>query len=191
MEINLPFELCIVIFIASLISCLLLVLGPEAIRNSHIPNASLVFFLYLGRAIIIFFDPSSLILPLSLNIVVGVPIFAIGTIIILISLVKIRVQSIKGASSNNTLMTEGLYGLVRHPIYLGEILWPIGFALFLNKNISLWISFGLIFYFIVYAKLEERTLVRAYGDKYREYQQRVPMLIPIKLKRKKTIKESI
>ncbi len=191
MGIELSFEVCLIIFIVSLISCLLLVLGPEIVRNSRVANASLVFFLYIGRAIIIFFDPSSLVLPLLLNIVLGVPIFAIGTIIIIVSLTKLKIQSLKGASVKNTLMMTGIYGKVRHPIYLGEILWPIGLALLLNKNISLWISCALIFYFIVYTRLEERMLVRAYGEKYREYQQRVPMLIPRRLKRRKTVKESI
>jgi protein-S-isoprenylcysteine O-methyltransferase Ste14 len=33
-------------------------------------------------------------------------------------------------------------------------------------------------YFIIGSILEERKLVREFGEKYREYQQRVSMLIP-------------
>jgi protein-S-isoprenylcysteine O-methyltransferase Ste14 len=35
-------------------------------------------------------------------------------------------------------------------------------------------------YFVVGAILEERKLVKHFGDAYRTYQQRVPMLFPVK-----------
>ena len=38
-------------------------------------------------------------------------------------------------------------------------------------------------YFIIGSILEERRLLARFGDAYREYQQRVPMLIP-RLRRK-------
>jgi protein-S-isoprenylcysteine O-methyltransferase Ste14 len=76
------------------------------------------------------------------------------------------------------LVTDGPYGLVRHPqflattltVFFGSLIWSSYFA-FLNVivfAIALW----------VLSILEERELVAHFGDIYREYARRVPRLIP-------------
>jgi protein-S-isoprenylcysteine O-methyltransferase Ste14 len=42
------------------------------------------------------------------------------------------------------------------------------------------VPFGLIPALILRLRLEEPALVEKFGDRYREYQRRVPMLIPYK-----------
>ncbi len=77
------------------------------------------------------------------------------------------------------LIRRGLYGFVRHPIYLGTI------ALGLGMGMGLW-SWAILLADLVVAlpllywlaSQEERLLRERFGQDYREYQERVPMLSP-------------
>ena len=74
-------------------------------------------------------------------------------------------------------VTRALYRIVRHPIMLGFLV-----AFWSAPDMSaghLLFALATTGYILIAVKyLEERDLVRAYGDTYREYQHRVPMLIP-------------
>lgn len=73
-------------------------------------------------------------------------------------------------------VVRGLYRWVRHPLYLFMILmiWSCpdltSDRLLFNGLWTVWIVIGSI--------LEERDLVSEFGNAYREYQRKVPMLIP-------------
>ena len=72
-------------------------------------------------------------------------------------------------------VVPALYRVVRHPIYLGWllILWasPVMTATHLVAAV------GFSVYIVIGARLEERDLVREFSC-YRQYQRKVPMLIP-------------
>jgi protein-S-isoprenylcysteine O-methyltransferase Ste14 len=74
------------------------------------------------------------------------------------------------------LAIRGPYRWVRHPMYLAVlmVLWAYpaltADRLLLNVLWTVWVVVGTV--------LEERDLVAAFGDPYREYQRAVPMLIP-------------
>jgi len=71
------------------------------------------------------------------------------------------------------LVTGGLYGLVRHPMYLAGILIFLCEPRLTTNNLALRVL--AVLYFIYGAVVEERRLVSKFGDEYREYQRRVPM----------------
>ena len=71
------------------------------------------------------------------------------------------------------LVTTGFYGVVRHPCYLGEVLWTVGLSIMLGPIIGialvpLWWA-GLLFLSI----LEEEDLERNYTDEYGAYREQV------------------
>jgi protein-S-isoprenylcysteine O-methyltransferase Ste14 len=76
-----------------------------------------------------------------------------------------------------TLVIGGMHRFVRHPLYLGVylILWA-GAQDDFGVATAVWGSV----YLALGTHLEEKKLVRLYGDTYRDYRNRVPALIPWK-----------
>jgi methanethiol S-methyltransferase len=84
---------------------------------------------------------------------------------------------LKGKSTKESLLTvQGAYRWVRHPLYFFSLLmiWSqvsvTSDRLLFNGLWTFWIIIG--------AFLEERDMVASFGDAYRNYQHKVPMLIP-------------
>jgi len=84
---------------------------------------------------------------------------------------------LRGRPLRSQLLTiRGPYRWVRHPLYLAVllVLWSepdlSGDRLVLNLVWSVWVVVGSV--------LEERDLVAAFGDTYRDYQREVGMLLP-------------
>ena len=81
------------------------------------------------------------------------------------------------------VIRKGVFSIVRHPIYLGAILFYPGLLTLTFSIIAaiIWIFIIAFYYFI--AKHEEKLLVKKFGKEYEEYMREVPMLIPL-IKRK-------
>ena len=72
--------------------------------------------------------------------------------------------------------TPWLYKHMRHPLYVG---WALAFWATPTMTLGhLIFSGAMTLYMAIATRIEERDLVRHYGDKYRAYQRRVGMYIP-------------
>ncbi len=73
-------------------------------------------------------------------------------------------------------VTNGLYRLVRHPLYTAGLLF-----LWLSPQVtvnSFTLYVGATIYILIGAFFEERKLAREFGAAYAEYKSKTPMLIP-------------
>ena len=85
-----------------------------------------------------------------------------------------------------TLDTSGILSWVRHPWYSAGLLVVWARPLDLAALITNLVVCG---YFIVGALLEERKLVRQFGDQYREYRRRVDMFFPFRRLARKVMRK--
>lgn len=88
------------------------------------------------------------------------------------------VRSLFVATPLSELKINGIHRFVRHPLYLGTILFVCG-LFFLFPTISNLIAVVLLIgYVLIGITFEEKKLIREFGKNYEEYISKVPMLIP-------------
>jgi protein-S-isoprenylcysteine O-methyltransferase Ste14 len=81
--------------------------------------------------------------------------------------------------SDPRLIDWGVFGIVRHPMYLGVLLVLLGLFLWSLSllSLSVWICF--FFFYDRMASYEEEDLLRIFGEGYEEYRRRVGKWIPV------------
>jgi methanethiol S-methyltransferase len=89
-------------------------------------------------------------------------------------------QAIQNSETKNTLQQSGLHKYVRHPLYLGTLLFIWGLFL-VFPLVSNFIAATIITVYVLFGiRLEEKKLRLQFGNSYAEYAKRVPGLIPKK-----------
>jgi protein-S-isoprenylcysteine O-methyltransferase Ste14 len=79
----------------------------------------------------------------------------------------------------HSLKTDGPYALVRHPMYLGIVLFNVGASLALESPLLLVATALFVAPFTAFRiSAEEKVLKDAFGERYLRYAERVPALIP-------------
>lgn len=112
----------------------------------------------------------------------------IGIFIALLGLL-IRFISIKALGShfsayaevkeNQELIKEGIYKHIRHPAYLGILIYYLGLPLVLNAYYSEVVGFILLsFAFYWRIKEEEKLLIEKFGKEYKIYMNQAGILLP-------------
>jgi protein-S-isoprenylcysteine O-methyltransferase Ste14 len=76
------------------------------------------------------------------------------------------------------MVTEGVFGIVRHPIYLGEALLYVGLLIW-SMSLAAAVVWALAFGFLHYiSRHEERLMLGIFGQEYKRYMEEVPMWGP-------------
>ena len=111
-------------------------------------------------------------------------IFVIGiTLALLSGLVGIlafkEIGIIPSVRQKSTVITSGIYGIIRHPLYLGGIFMSLGLSLAFRAVYALFYTPVIIAFFTLLAFLEEKSLAKEYGEEYLAYKRNVKWrLIP-------------
>jgi protein-S-isoprenylcysteine O-methyltransferase Ste14 len=117
---------------------------------------------------------------LSVQSIVGLALIVIGFTILLVAQVTLRryYSSTLVIREDHQLITHGIYRFVRHPIYLGNIMFFIGVPVYVSSLYGLLIMSALIPIFLNRIRIEERMLTEEFGDAYRTYKEATSKLIP-------------
>jgi len=77
------------------------------------------------------------------------------------------------------LITRGIYGYIRHPMYASQWLWVIAQPLLLQNWLAGWLNLVIfIFFYSLRIRAEEKMMIDTFGEQYREYMKKVGAVFP-------------
>jgi protein-S-isoprenylcysteine O-methyltransferase Ste14 len=80
---------------------------------------------------------------------------------------------------NHELITRGIYGIIRHPMYASQWLLAIGQPLLLQNWLAGWLNLIVfIFFYLLRVRAEEKMMLDTFGKQYREYLQKTGAVFP-------------
>jgi protein-S-isoprenylcysteine O-methyltransferase Ste14 len=110
----------------------------------------------------------------------GVVLFAAGGALRLWPVVVLgnRFSGLVAIQPGHTLVTSGIYGVIRHPSYLGLLVNSLGWVLAFRSGVGLLITALIIPPLLARIRAEERLLRTQFGAEYDAYRARTSRLIP-------------
>jgi protein-S-isoprenylcysteine O-methyltransferase Ste14 len=108
---------------------------------------------------------------------------AAGGLVALVGL-ALRAWSAGHIRKNDVLAVSGPYAHTRNPLYLGSFLLGLGFTVAAAASPLHFLLFAGLFaalflgIYLPVMRVEAATLAELFGDQYREYAQKVPILFP-------------
>jgi protein-S-isoprenylcysteine O-methyltransferase Ste14 len=115
----------------------------------------------------------------------SIPLLLIGAVFMLVSIEKYffylsGIDVFMNRPVDARLETSGLHQYVRHPLYFGTLLvvWSLWLMM---PSLAHLVGVGMMtVYTVIGTIIEEKKLLKEYGQQYADYQSKVPMLIPFK-----------
>jgi protein-S-isoprenylcysteine O-methyltransferase Ste14 len=110
----------------------------------------------------------------------GVILFAVGGALRLwpVYVLGNRFSGLVAIQPGHTLVTTGIYGLIRHPSYLGLLIISLGWGLAFRSGVGVLIAALLIPPLVARIEAEERLLRSQFGAEYDAYRARTSRLLP-------------
>jgi protein-S-isoprenylcysteine O-methyltransferase Ste14 len=96
------------------------------------------------------------------------PVFVLGN----------RFSGLVAIQPGHTLVTSGLYNVIRHPSYLGLLVNSLGWGLAFRSSVGVLLTALMIFPLLARIRAEEELLRTQFGDEYRNYCARTSRMIP-------------
>jgi protein-S-isoprenylcysteine O-methyltransferase Ste14 len=96
------------------------------------------------------------------------PVFVLGR----------RFSGLVAIQPGHTLVTSGVYGVIRHASYLGLLINSLGWALAFRSGVGVLLTLLLIPLLLARISSEEKLLRAQFGDEYNAYCSHTSRLIP-------------
>jgi protein-S-isoprenylcysteine O-methyltransferase Ste14 len=169
MDKKLFFELIIVCAITHIIRSIY-----EILKHKKVLEASKLSFVIMFINMLILWgswvflcslDIYKITLPVIIR-YLGLALWCLGIITFIMGLFTIKTLE----SYEGDLITKGIYSKIRHPMYLGFILWLIGFPIFFGALFSFILSFLFICNILFWRNLEEKELEERFST-YKDYRK--------------------
>ena len=110
----------------------------------------------------------------------GVVLFAVGGALRIwpVFVLGYRFSGLVAIQSGHSLVTSGVYGVIRHPSYLGLLVNSLGWALAFRSVIGILLTAFTIPPLLARIRAEETLLKSQFGDQYEIYRSNTSRLIP-------------
>jgi protein-S-isoprenylcysteine O-methyltransferase Ste14 len=89
-----------------------------------------------------------------------------------------RFSGLVAIQPGHTLVTSGVYGVIRHPSYLGLLVNALGRDLAFRAGVGVLLTVLMIPPLLARIRAEERLLRMQFGDEYSPYCARTARLLP-------------
>jgi protein-S-isoprenylcysteine O-methyltransferase Ste14 len=111
---------------------------------------------------------------------IGVALFAAGGVLRIwpVFVLGRRFSGLVAIQPGHTLVTSGIYGIIRHPSYLGLITNALGWALAFRSGVGVLLVALTLLPLLARIRSEEALLRSEFGAKYQAYCRRTWRLIP-------------
>ena len=77
-----------------------------------------------------------------------------------------------------SVRTSGVFRYVRHPLYLGALLFYLGLTIATCSLVSFVLLVVIFLFYNYIAGYEEKLMLRRFGDEYRDYMEKTGKWIP-------------
>lgn len=118
--------------------------------------------------------------PFSLMQIISWILLILSAYIVITGYLLLKRKGKPDSNFENTslLVKSGIYGYIRHPLYLSIFL--LGTGVMLKDTGSVQLGLGVINLFAIYftARIEEKEMIAKFGDDYRVYMKETKMFIP-------------
>lgn len=77
------------------------------------------------------------------------------------------------------IVTDGIYGVTRNPMYLGHLIFLLGLMLMTRSPLALAIFSSVLPWYKKRAQIDEDRLTKKFGSDYLAYKESVPRWVPV------------
>jgi protein-S-isoprenylcysteine O-methyltransferase Ste14 len=144
-------------------------------RQKRFLPPTYIFISIVFMLLLYFLFPVVTIVPFPWNLLGAIPL-VVGVFINLVAdeVFKKRDTTVKPFEKSNVLITDGVFRIIRHPMYLGMVFILAGIAVLLGE-LSPFVVVPVFAYLmdIVFITVEEQMLEEQFPHAWREYKERV------------------